>query len=77
MSSCLTQLGSGFQGSLALMALTSEVTSLYIVVALLASRDLESFSMRAVRQNQINPYECGSSNSKVDDCASYIQLVEL
>jgi hypothetical protein len=33
--------------------------------------------MRAVEQNQINPYECGSSHSKVVPCAYYIQLVEL
>jgi hypothetical protein len=38
-----------------------EVTSLYIVVALLVGDHLE----------------CGSSHSKVVDCASYIQLAEL
>jgi hypothetical protein len=33
--------------------------------------------MRAIEQNQKNPYECGSSHSKVVAYASYIQLVEL
>jgi hypothetical protein len=54
-----------------------EVTSLFIVVALLVIRDLGFFSMRVVEQNQINPYECGSSYSKVVPCAPYIQLAKL
>jgi hypothetical protein len=35
------------------------------------------FSMRAIEQNQRNPYECGSSYSRVVPCTNYIQLAEL
>jgi hypothetical protein len=55
----------------------SEVNSLFIVVALLVSRDLGSFCMRVVQQNQRNIYECGLSHSRVVARASNIQLAEL
>jgi hypothetical protein len=54
-----------------------EVTSFYAVAAILIGRGLNPFCMMAVEQNQTNPYECGSSHSRVVACALYIQLVEL
>jgi hypothetical protein len=60
-----------------LVGIDGESTSLYVIVALLISRGFGFFSMRDVRQSQINPYECGSSHSKVVACASDIQLAEL
>jgi hypothetical protein len=57
--------------------LIGEVTSLYVVVALLVSRGFGFFSMRVVEQSQRNPYECSSSHKKVVACASYIQCAEL
>jgi hypothetical protein len=57
--------------------LTGEVTFLYFVVALLVGGGLGFFSRMAVEQNQKNPYECGSSHSRVVACASYFQLAEL
>jgi hypothetical protein len=55
----------------------ARLTSLYVVVALLVSRGLGSFLMRVVKQNQRNSYECGLSHSKVDACASYMQLASI
>jgi hypothetical protein len=60
-----------------LVGICGKVISLFIVVAILVSRGLGFFCMRAVRQNQRNIYECGSSHSRVVACASNIQLVEL
>jgi hypothetical protein len=60
-----------------LMGIGGEVNSLFVVVALLVSRGLGFFRMRAVQQNHRNLYECGSSHSRVVACASNIQLAEL
>jgi hypothetical protein len=60
-----------------LMGIGGEVNSLFVVVALLVSRGLGFFRMRAVQQNHRNLYECGSSHSSVVACASNIQLAEL
>jgi NADH:ubiquinone oxidoreductase subunit 3 (subunit A) len=57
-------------------ALACEVTFLYVVVALLIS-GAWSFRMRAMEQNQKNPYECGPSHSRVIVYAHYIHLVGL
>jgi branched-subunit amino acid transport protein AzlD len=43
-----------------LVGIGGDVDSLFIVVALLVSRALGFFCMRAVQQNQRNLYECGS-----------------
>jgi hypothetical protein len=60
-----------------LVGIGGEVNFLFVVVALLVSRGLRFFCMRAVRQTQRNLYECGSSHSRVVACASNIQLAEL
>jgi hypothetical protein len=54
-----------------------EVNSLFVVVALFVSRGLGFFRLRVVQQNQINPYECGSSHSRGVARASYIQLAKV
>jgi hypothetical protein len=60
-----------------LVGIGGEVNSLFVVVSLLVSRCLGFFCMRAMRQNQRNLYECGSSHSRVVACAFNIQLAEL
>jgi hypothetical protein len=60
-----------------LVGIGGEATSLFIVVGILVSRGLGSFSTRVVQKNQRNPYDCSSSHSRVVACASNIQLAEL
>jgi hypothetical protein len=60
-----------------LVGIGGEVNSLFVVVALIVSRGLGFFCMRAVQQNQRNLYECGSSHSRVVACASNIQPAKL
>jgi hypothetical protein len=60
-----------------LVGISGKVSSLFVVVALLISRGSGFCRMRAVRQNQRNLYDCGSSHSRVVACASNIQFAEL